>query len=100
VREVRSADAAVAHSLQGTVYSDLTFLRWAVQLGNHGFVATMEHRRLSRSFSVKVTRIYKLLMLCIPIFINTSAIILVKLEARGASAADIDAAAEPEVSYL
>eukprot|EP00953_Heterococcus_sp_UTEX-ZZ885_P014182 8064-Heterococcus_DN1.PRE.3 len=56
VREVRSADAAVAHSLQGTVYSDLTFLRWAVQLGNHGFVATMEHRRLSRSFSVKRTR--------------------------------------------
>jgi hypothetical protein len=58
VREVRSADAAVAHSLQGTVYSDLTFLRWAVQLGNHGFVATMEHRRLSRSFSVKVTHLF------------------------------------------
>eukprot|EP00611_Tribonema_gayanum_P005379 TRINITY_DN145_c4_g1_i1.p1 TRINITY_DN145_c4_g1~~TRINITY_DN145_c4_g1_i1.p1 ORF type:complete len:1103 (-),score=403.39 TRINITY_DN145_c4_g1_i1:604-3912(-) len=51
---VHAQDAAAARALAGSQYSDLTFLRWAVQLGNYGFVATMEHRRLGRAFSVKV----------------------------------------------
>jgi hypothetical protein len=51
---VQAQDLELARSLAGTEYSDLAFKRWAVQLGDCGFVATMEHKRLGAVYSVKV----------------------------------------------
>lgn len=53
-REQHDRDAKLSASLAGTVYSDLSFSRWSIQLGNFGFVAVMEHKKLGTVFTIKL----------------------------------------------
>ncbi|CAM9729746.1 unnamed protein product, partial [Discosporangium mesarthrocarpum] len=57
---VKEHDAGLARDLKGTVASDLEYKAWSVQLGHSTFIGLYRHKRLGKTFAVKVSSKCKL----------------------------------------